>query len=65
MNSSLNTFLLNFKRPWYYRFKINNFRKHKDMCIDGWIEESISDTKAYNKREHGKLLKGVKKKDQF
>lgn len=31
--------------------------------IDGWIEETISGTKAYNKRELGKLLKRVQKDD--
>ena len=33
------------------------------MVIDGWIEETISGTKAYNKRELGKLLDKVKKED--
>ncbi len=33
------------------------------MQIDGWIEETISGTKAYNKRELGKLLKRVEKGD--
>ena len=45
------------------RFEINNFCNRKEMCIDGWIEETISGTKAYNKRELGKLLKIVKKND--
>lgn len=45
------------------RFEINNFCKHKEMKIDGWIEETISGTKAYNKRELGKLLNKVKKDD--
>ncbi len=45
------------------RFEINNFCKRKEMCIDGWIEETISGTKAYNKRELGKLLNKVKKDD--
>ena len=31
--------------------------------IDGWIEETISGTKAYNKRELGKLLKRIQKDD--
>ena len=31
--------------------------------IDGWIEETISGTKSYNKRELGKLLKRVQKDD--
>ena len=33
------------------------------MKIDGWIEETISGTKAYNKRELGKLLNKVQKDD--
>jgi DNA invertase Pin-like site-specific DNA recombinase len=45
------------------RFEINNFCKRKEMCVDGWIEETISGTKAYNKRELGKLLNKVKKDD--
>lgn len=31
------------------------------MEIDGWIEETISGTKAYSKRELGKLLKQVER----
>ena len=38
------------------RFEINNFCKRASIHIDGWIEETISGTKAYNKRELGKLL---------
>ena len=45
------------------RFEINNFCKRKEMKIDGWIEETISGTKAYNKRELGKLLNKVVKDD--
>jgi DNA invertase Pin-like site-specific DNA recombinase len=33
------------------------------MIIDGWIEETISGTKAYNKRQLGILLKRVQKDD--
>ena len=33
------------------------------MSIDGWIEETISGTKNYNKRELGKLLNRVRKDD--
>lgn len=33
------------------------------MKIDGWIEETISGTKSYNKRELGKLLKRVERED--
>ena len=45
------------------RFEINNFCKRNNLSIDGWIEETISGTKAYNKRELGKLLKRVNKDD--
>lgn len=45
------------------RFEINNFCKLKEIKIDGWIEETISGTKSYNKRELGKLLKKVQKDD--
>ena len=45
------------------RFEINNFCKKNEMQIDGWIEETISGTKAYNKRQLGTLLKRVKKDD--
>ena len=45
------------------RFEINNFCKKNEMQIDGWIEETISGTKAYNKRQLGILLKRVKKDD--
>ncbi|WP_434503636.1 master DNA invertase Mpi family serine-type recombinase [Prevotella sp.] len=45
------------------RFEINNFCNRKELCVDGWIEETISGTKAYNKRELGKLLNKVKKND--
>lgn len=45
------------------RFEITNFCKRGDMKIDGWISETISGTKAYNKRELGKLLKHVKEGD--
>ncbi len=45
------------------RFEINNFCERNELVIDGWIEETISGTKSYNKRELGKLLKKVKKDD--
>lgn len=45
------------------RFEINNFCRRENLTIDGWIEETISGTKAYNKRELGKLLKRVQKGD--
>lgn len=45
------------------RFEINNFCQRNGMNIDGWIEETISGTKAYDKRELGKLLRRVEKDD--
>ncbi len=45
------------------RFEIGNFCEREELNIDGWIEETISGTKAYNKRELGRLLKKVQKDD--
>lgn len=45
------------------RFEIQHFAADNGLVIDGWIEETISGTKSYNKRELGKLLKRVKKDD--
>lgn len=45
------------------RFEINNFCERENMNIDGWIEETISGTKSYNKRELGRLLNKVQKDD--
>lgn len=45
------------------RFEINNFCEKNEMKIDGWTEETISGTKAYNKRQLGILLKRVTKDD--
>lgn len=45
------------------RFEINNFCSRESMTIDGWIEETISGTKNYSKRELGKLLNRVQKDD--
>ena len=39
------------------------FCDNQNIKIDGWIEETISGTKAYNKRELGKLLNKVQKDD--
>ena len=38
------------------RFEINNFCRREGLVVDGWIEETISGTKSYDKRELGKLL---------
>ena len=45
------------------RFEINNFCSRQSLCIDGWIEETISGTKNYTKRQLGKLLNRVQKDD--
>ena len=45
------------------RFEISKFCERNDLVIEGWIEETISGTKSYNKRELGKLLKRVQKDD--
>lgn len=45
------------------RFEINRFCNDNGITIDGWIEETISGTKNYSKRELGKLLLKVKKDD--
>ncbi|MDC2639573.1 recombinase family protein, partial [Bacteroides ovatus] len=37
------------------RFEINNFCERENIKIDGWIEETISGTKSYNKRQLGTL----------
>ena len=45
------------------RFEINKFCSRNGMAIEGWIEETISGTKNYNKRELGKLLNQVQRDD--
>lgn len=45
------------------RFEINNFCNRENIKIDGWIEETISGTKDYTKRQLGMLLSKVKKED--
>ncbi|HAH62815.1 MAG TPA: invertase [Treponema sp.] len=45
------------------RFEINNFCAKQNILIDGWIEETISGTKNYTKRELGKLLDKVTRND--
>ena len=45
------------------RFEIKKFCKKNYYTVDGWIEETISGTKAYNKRALGKLLSKVKEGD--
>ena len=38
------------------RFEIGNFCKRQNLCIDGWIEETTSGTKNYDKRKLGDLI---------
>ena len=45
------------------RFEINKFCEKQNLVINDWIEESISGTKNYTKRQLGNLLKKVKKND--
>nr|WP_231941897.1 recombinase family protein [Candidatus Desulfovibrio trichonymphae] len=45
------------------RFEITNFAERNHLQFDGWIEESISGTKSYLKRELGNLLKKIHKDD--
>lgn len=47
------------------QFEIQNFcdKQYPPLKVDGWIEETISGVKAYDKRLLGKLLKKVKKDD--
>ena len=45
------------------RFEILRFCMDHGFNINGWIEETISGTKRYSKRELGRLLKKVKSGD--
>ena len=45
------------------RFEINNFLNNQKLSVDSWIEETISGTKNYDKRQLGKLLKRLKAND--
>lgn len=38
------------------RFEINNFCEKQNIVINDWIEETISGTKNYSKRQLGRLL---------
>lgn len=41
------------------RFEINSFCVRENLYVDGWIEETISGTKNYDKRKLGELLETV------
>ena len=45
------------------RFEISNFCNKEHLNIDGWIEETISGCKNYDKRKLGNLLNKVQKND--
>lgn len=45
------------------RYEIEQFCKREQLVIDGWIEETISGTKSYDKRALGGLLRCVVKGD--
>src|SRR5574344_731048 len=45
------------------RFEIKKFCSIQNIQVDGWIEETISGTKNYTKRELGRLLERVNKND--
>lgn len=45
------------------RFEINKFCRCQHLHVDGWIEETISGTKNYNKRQLGLLLGRVQAGD--
>jgi DNA invertase Pin-like site-specific DNA recombinase len=45
------------------RFEITQFAERESISIDGWIEETISGTRNYDKRKLGKLLKRIEKDD--
>lgn len=45
------------------RFEINNFCEKQNLAINDWIEETISGTKNYSKRQLGLLLRKVSKDD--
>ena len=45
------------------RFEIQKFCQRGGLTIDGWIEETDSGTKSYDKRELGALLANISKGD--
>ena len=45
------------------RFEIQRFCEQSHLTIDGWIEETISGTKSYTKRQLGRLLRRTQKGD--
>lgn len=47
------------------RFEIEKFCQKEGLHIDGWIEETVSGTRPYSKRQLGKLLRHVKEGDMI
>ena len=47
------------------RFEINKFCDKQNIVINDWIEETISGTRNYTKRQLGNLLKKVNKDDSI
>ncbi len=45
------------------RFEVVEFCKQKEIIVDKWIEETISDTKELNHRRLGKLVRKMKSGD--
>ena len=45
------------------RFEINKFCEKQNIVINDWIEETISGSKNYTKRQLGRLLRKVHKDD--
>ena len=45
------------------RFEISRFCERQNVSVDDWIEETISGTKNYTKRQLGNLLKKANKGD--
>lgn len=45
------------------QFELTNWAKAKGWTIDGWVEETISGAKDYNKRKLGDLLKKLQRGD--
>ena len=45
------------------RFEILRFCEKEQIKVDGWIEETVSGVKNYDKRQLGKLLGKVKAND--
>jgi DNA invertase Pin-like site-specific DNA recombinase len=45
------------------RFEIKNFCTRKGLKVNGWIEETVSGTKDFSKRQLGELLARIQKDD--